>query len=181
VTTAAQRYRELAARVDAFFEKVRARHGADLACGRGCDACCRVRPSVTRVEADEVRAFVAAMPAAERAILADRAARASTDRCAALEADGACTVYDARPLVCRSHGLPIRLRDEPRLLPIVSACEKNFVRRGPDAADDDCILDQATLSTILHAVDAAHARELGLPPGERVDLAEALIDGARAR
>jgi Fe-S-cluster containining protein len=173
VTTAAERYRELAARVDAFFVKVRARHAADLACAPGCDACCRVRPTVTRVEADEVRALVASLAAAERERLVARAQAVDPERCAALDDDGRCAIYAARPLVCRSHGVPVRLRDE-RSLPVVSSCEKNFVLHGPGAADADCILDQQTLSTILHAIDAADARERGAKPGEREDLAAAI-------
>jgi hypothetical protein len=170
VITASERYRELAARVDAFFAKVRARHGADLACAPGCDDCCRVRPTVTRVEADAVRAHLATLPAADLERLAARALEPSDDRCVALDADGRCAIYAARPLVCRSHGVPVRMRDA-RSLPVVSSCHKNFVARGPEAADADCILDQETLSTVLHAVDVAHARERGLPPGAREDLA----------
>jgi Fe-S-cluster containining protein len=169
----AERYRELAVRVDAFFAKVLARHAADLACAPGCEACCHVRPTITPVEADEVRALLATLPAREREKLAARASEAQDDRCAALDDDGRCGVYAARPLVCRSHGVPVRFRDA-RSLPVVSACEKNFIARGPSAADPDCILDQETLSTILLAIDAAHARERGTQPGLREDLAEVL-------
>jgi hypothetical protein len=173
VTTPAERYVELAARVDAFFAKVLGRHRAEMACAPGCDACCHVRPTVTLVEADAVRAHLATLSAEERARIAARAAEPREDRCAALEDDGRCAVYAARPLVCRSHGVPVRLRDA-RSLPVVSACEKNFVARGPAAADADCILDQETLSTVLAAVDAAHARARGRPPGVREDLAAVL-------
>lgn len=163
--------------MDAFFAKVHARHRADMACAPGCDACCRVRPTVTPVEADAVRAHLATLPALERARLAARASEPRDDRCAALDDDGRCAVYAARPLVCRSHGVPVRLRDA-RSLPLVSSCEKNFVARGPAAADADCILDQETLSTVLAAVDAAYAREQGLPPGRREDLADVLREDA---
>jgi Fe-S-cluster containining protein len=177
MTTAAERYRELAARVDAFFAKVRARHEADMVCAPGCDACCRVRPTITRVEADEIRALVASLAAPERERLVARALAAGAGRCAALDDDGRCAVYAARPLVCRSHGVPVKLHELS--LPLVSSCEKNFVHRGPSAADVDCILDQETLSTILHAIDAAHALERGASPGEREDLA-AVISGRAA-
>jgi hypothetical protein len=174
MTTPADRYVELVGRVDAFFAKVLGRHRADMACAPGCDACCHVRPTVTLVEADAVRAHLATLPADERARIAARAAEPpDDDRCAALDDDGRCAVYAARPLVCRSHGVPVRLRDA-RSLPLVSSCEKNFVARGPAAADPDCILDQETLSTVLAAVDAAHARERGRPAGLREDLAAVL-------
>ena len=42
--------------------------------------------------------------------------------CPALGEDGACAIYDSRPLVCRTFGLP--LRDGPRF--IGDVCELNF-------------------------------------------------------
>ena len=170
MTSPLERYRELAARVDAFFARVRARHAGEMVCAAGCDSCCRTRPSVTGVEGAAIREHLAALAPGERARLREQARAAREDRCTALGPDGRCGIYAARPLVCRSHGVPVRTRDR-RSLPVVSSCEKNFVAHGPAAADADCILDQETLSTVLHAVDATHARETGAPAGERVDLA----------
>ncbi len=175
--TPLERYRELAARVDAFFARVTARHGHEMQCRPGCDACCRVHPGIPRGEAAEITALVRSLAPGARARLAARAEQPRDDRCPALEDDGRCAVYAARPLVCRSHGVPVRMRDA-RSLPVVSSCHLNFVARGPQAADADCVLDQETLSTILHAVDAAYAREAGVEPGERVELARAILSGA---
>jgi uncharacterized protein len=158
-------YRELCAKVDAFFTRVHLRHSADMQCRPGCDACCRQQLSVTPVEAEAVSELVRALPAEARASL--RVSRGS-DRCVALLDDGRCAVYDARPLVCRSHGVPVRTRGS-QALPIVSSCELNFTARGPAAADADCILDQETLSTLLLAVDAAFR---GGRAFERVALAD---------
>src|SRR5687767_9515719 len=167
------RYRELTAKVDAFFARVEARHGADLACAVGCSDCCHARLTITGIEAAAVTEAVVAMPDGERAVLGALARRPvdPTDpRCAALDDDGRCRVYAARPLVCRSHGVPIRTV-APGHLPVVTACEKNFTARGPAAAAADCILDQGTLSTVLLALDRAHAAADGRAGGERVDLA----------
>ena len=92
------------------------------------------------------------------------------DRCAGLDAAGRCRIYPARPLVCRSHGVPIRLRGA---LPVIQACHRNFTRIAPDP---DCVLDQATLSATLYAVDAAEAAEAGGDPTRRIDLAALLAD-----
>jgi hypothetical protein len=157
----ASRLRELYARLDAFFAGVHRKHAAAMECRAGCTDCCR-RFSVTSVEAALLAEAVAELDAPSRAALATRAA-APGDVCPALEADGRCAVYAARPAICRTHGLPIRFADpERRKLPVVSACEKNFggvdlATLGPD------VLDQETVSTILAAVEAAHAAELGEP------------------
>lgn len=159
------RYRELAAKVDAFFARVTARHGAEMRCAAGCSACCHDRLTITSVEADVLRAHVAAMSEPARAAL--RASLDRTDRCAALDDAGRCQVYDARPLVCRSHGVPIRTARGH--LPVITACHLNFTAAGPAAADPDCILDQTTLSATLLALDQLHGGD-----GSRVDLAEVL-------
>jgi Fe-S-cluster containining protein len=164
------RYPELAAKVDAFFARVQARHGDVMRCGSGCHHCCHVRLSITRVEADAIRAEVAGWTVEQRQALAANVAAAPADRCAALAPSGLCLIYAARPIVCRSHGAPIRMRDE-RSLPAVQACAENFTARGPAAADPDCILDQTTLSAMVLAVD----RDAG-HDGERIDLAAVLAD-----
>jgi hypothetical protein len=174
--SARERYRELCAKVDAFFARVHARHGDQMACRAGCDACCRTRLSVTRVEADEIRDAMAALPGEVARRLAARAEADAADRCPALEDDGRCAVYAARPLVCRSHGVPIKMRT-PGQLPVLGCCEKNFVAAGPAGADADCVLDQTTLSITLGAIAAAHARELGDTADARITLAHLLRGG----
>jgi Fe-S-cluster containining protein len=164
------RYPELAAKVDAFFARVQARHADDMRCGSGCHHCCHVRLSVTRVEADAIRAEIASWPADRKRALTANAAAAAADRCTALTPDGLCLIYAVRPIVCRSHGAPIRMRDE-RSLPVVQACHENFTAHGPAAADPDCIIDQTTLSAMVLAVD----RDAG-HDGERIDLAAVLAD-----
>jgi Fe-S-cluster containining protein len=165
---------ELTRKVDGFFARVAERHGTDMQCATGCSDCCHVRLTVTGVEAEAIRTLVTGWPDDRRR---DLAAAGPTDRCAALDAAGRCKIYDARPLVCRSHGVPIRLRQGG--LPVVQACHRNFTRTTPDP---DCILDQATLSATLLAVDAAEPRAASpegaraAAPGDRVELAGLLAD-----
>lgn len=161
------RYGELAAKVDGFFARAMARHGELMRCNSGCSHCCHVRLSITGVEAQAIRDEVVTWPAERRAALAANLAAAPVDHCSALDADGRCLVYAARPIVCRSHGAPIRLTQKS--LPIVTSCRENFRDQGPAAADPDCILDQATLSALTLAVD----RDVG-GDGSRFDLATVL-------
>ena len=160
------RYPEVAAKVDAFFQRVEQRHGSDLQCHTGCSDCCHTRLTVTRIEAQAIADEIAQWPAERRAALVANV-RASTDRCSALDGNGRCLIYSVRPLVCRSHGAPIRLREGS--LPVVRACFRNFPA-GPDKADADCILDQETLSAIVLAVNGGD--------DTRVDLAELLESAA---
>ena len=155
---------ELHAKVDAFFTRVESRHGGDMQCQTGCSDCCHARLTVTGVEAAAIRAELVSWDAPRRTALAANAAASLSDRCAALDPNGRCLIYAARPLVCRSHGAPIRLG--PGSLPVLPACGKNFLTTSPDA---DCVLDQGTLSTIVLAIDRMDGGD-----GTRIDLASLL-------
>lgn len=167
------RYRELAAKVDAFFARVHARHGDEMRCAAGCAACCQAGLTVTRVEADAIVERVGELDRAARARLRATLERGGA-RCAALDEAGRCQIYAARPIVCRSHGVPIRMRDA-RGLPVVDACALNFTARGAGGADADCVLDQTTLSTTLLAIDRAAGGD-----GARYDLVEVLAAALEA-
>jgi uncharacterized protein len=151
---------ELVAKIDAFFARVEARHGADMQCGSGCSDCCHVRLTITGVEAQAIRDEVASWPVERRRALAPSHSGGPADRCAALDDAGRCKVYAARPLVCRSHGVPVRLGG----LPVLPQCGHNFTRTQPAA---DCVLDQQTLSAILLAIDKAAGND-----GSRFELAD---------
>ncbi len=157
---------ELHAKVDGFFARVAARHGDDMQCATGCSDCCHVRLTVTQVEAAAIRELVAGWSPVQRAALA---ATGPEDRCAALDTDGRCKIYEARPIVCRSHGAPIRMRRDS--LPVIEACFRNFTASEPAP---DCVLDQETLSALTLAVD----RDAG-GTGDRVDLAGLVSELAR--
>jgi hypothetical protein len=167
-------YAELVSKVDAFVARVSERHASDLRCAPGCASCCHVRLTVCGVEAAAVRAHLASLGSAARAAIAHRAAWAPPDRCAALDEADRCAIYPARPLTCRSHGVPIRIRP-PGALPVITSCALNFTARGPQAADPDCVLDQDTLSTVLVALDRLYAPDQGsIASGEREVLATIL-------
>jgi hypothetical protein len=163
-------------KVDAFGERVDARMPGERACAEGCHDCCAPGLSVTTVEGEAIADFVERATPAQHARLREALRNAAGDRCAALDARGACAIYEARPLVCRSHGLPLRIAGPERRLPLVDACPKNFVGRDLDAIERDCVLDQATLSTMLAAIDAAFADASGVHRGLRAPLADLLVE-----
>ena len=152
---------EVTTKVDAFFARVLARHGEDMQCGTGCSDCCHARLTVTGVEARAIGRELATWDTERRSALAENAAAAPADRCAALDPGGRCLIYQVRPVVCRSHGAPIRLREGS--LPVVRSCFKNFTHVTPDP---DCVIDQETLSALVLAVDRTEGGD-----GARVDLA----------
>jgi uncharacterized protein len=176
----------LFAKIEAFFTAAEAREGDAITCHAGCDDCCRRRFTVTGIEAEVIREGLSALPEARREELAIRAREAASNVCPALDPDRRCAIYEHRPIICRTHGLPIRFTEPHggRSLPMLDACPKNFVGRDLDAVSPASVMDQTTLSTILGALDAAHAAETGRARGERVAIAELLanrIPGASIR
>ncbi len=169
----------LFAKIEAFFTAATAREGAALTCHAGCDDCCRRRFTVTGIEAAVIREGLAALPAERRQALAIRAREGDLDVCPALDGDGRCAIYAHRPVICRTHGLPLRFTElhGGRSLPMLDACPKNFVGQDLATVSPASVMDQTTLSTILGALDAADAAETGRVRGERVAIA-ALLEGS---
>ena len=136
----------LRSRVDAHFDAAVARTPDAFACRPGCDRCCHVRFSVFEVEAAPIRRALAELETADPA-LRQRIREQGNDPLAtacALLVDGRCSVYAERPLICRSHGLPIAVRD-------------------PDDPDGPLILDHCPLNfRDLHAGDIPRASVLVL-------------------
>jgi hypothetical protein len=168
-----ERLGELFTKLDVFFSQAKLHHGPAITCRAGCDDCCRRRFSVTSIEAAALLEAIDRLPLETRRVIQERASR-EEPACPLLAEDGHCEVYAERPAICRTHGLPIRFPPEPgvRSLPMIDACPKNFVGRDLTSLDGKGVLDQATASTILAALDAAYADTVGIPRGERVAIVE---------
>ncbi|MCA9661596.1 MAG: YkgJ family cysteine cluster protein, partial [Myxococcales bacterium] len=130
---------QLRARVDAHFDAAVARTPEAYACREGCDRCCHQRFSVFEVEAAPMREALTALGRRDPALRARVRAQAGDpghrDRCALL-VDGRCAVYSARPLICRSHGLPVAVDEEDGGLRL-DCCPLNFRGEGDDAVSPD--------------------------------------------
>lgn len=79
-------------------------HAARLNCKRGCSHCCVDEITVWNVEAENIRQNYAELLKAELPN--------TGGGCAFLDGAGACRIYESRPYVCRTQGLPLRWFDE---------------------------------------------------------------------
>ncbi len=158
-------YADLLAKVDASFAGIRARAAAAMTCASGCHQCCLPGLTVNAVEAAHLARHVAARPALHRRLVALAAADPhGGKRCQFLDAAGLCAVYEARPIVCRSHGAPLVLRtaagDKQK-----DVCPLNFTGESLDALPADLFLNLELLNTLLALIDSqfrgAPARAVG--------------------
>ena len=94
----------LYAEIDAQANVLTQIHGSRLVCRRGCSMCCVDDLTVFEVEAANIRQ-------AHQDLL-ETATPHATGACAFLDHEGACRIYENRPYVCRTQGLPLRWLDE---------------------------------------------------------------------
>ncbi|HVS30438.1 MAG TPA: YkgJ family cysteine cluster protein [Thermoanaerobaculia bacterium] len=139
-------YKEILSRADDFFGSVMRSQPQNLQCGRGCSLCCyglfeigsgdvpviaeglaRLHPARRRkiiraamnVIASSAHPNLRECSPAEKEEFFDRTASVP---CPSLSASGECQIYESRPLVCRTFGLPVKDGEEY----IGDVCELNF-------------------------------------------------------
>jgi uncharacterized protein len=165
-------YRQLVVKVDRFAAGVSERYAGQLACRRGCDACC-THIGVSAVEALALARAVSALPREEAEALRKRGALMREDAGCPLLEEGVCLLYDVRPIICRTQGLPLLVTEEEGRR--VDHCPLNF--QEVETISGVAVLDLETLNQALAAINLLCLRELadqGTELPERLPLADAL-------
>lgn len=113
-----QEYRQLRQDVDRQAERLSAMHAGQMRCQQKCTDCC-INLTVWPVE---FYAILEDVKAADIRLVFDMQAS-----CGFLK-EGLCQLYPFRPLICRTHGLPLVYLDDVQDEPVygVTFCEKNF-------------------------------------------------------
>ena len=151
-------------RVADHFAAANARSPGALSCRAGCSQCCRVRLGVFGVEAEPIAQALADLERDDPELRARVRAQADDpghEACALL-VDDRCTVYDARPMICRSHGLAVRVRDETSAR--IDVCPLNYTDVEPPAAS---VLELAAVEAPLSVLARMYE-----PDAERIELAD---------
>lgn len=166
-------YMQLAAKVAELCGRIEERCREHLACRQGCDSCCR-HLSLFWVEAVALAwALKQAEPTLAQTIRR-QAHEGVPDGPCPLLLGGGCLLYAARPLICRSHGLPLLLeRDGERR---IDYCPRNFQQA--TSLPPGALVNLETLNATLAAVNALFVQELfgaAGPAKERLSIAEALL------
>jgi Fe-S-cluster containining protein len=106
-------YQQLIEGVDDLTSQLNERYQAHLQCGAGCSGCCHHHLSVFAVEAAVLTEAIQALPEVQQARIRqqakdvqEREARGEHVACPLL-VDNLCSVYESRPLICRTQGLPL--------------------------------------------------------------------------
>ncbi len=168
-----ENYHHLVRKVDDLCGKIVKGFPGEIACCKGCDSCCR-HISVFWVEAVSMAVTVDDLPEHQAEFVRGRAQSATGDGACPLLHQGACLLYDRRPIICRTHGLPILTGEtSPRT---IDFCPRNFQRL--ETIPGSAIIDLDRLNDTLAAINALFMRRYfqgNLPRVERLTIADALL------
>ena len=169
-------YPQLLDKIQAFTSEIHAKHPDSYACKPGCAACCVAGIKVWRIEYDFIKA----------SRKTPSSTRNDGRNCPFLDENKRCTIYDARPIVCRLWGSPLFYNDAnnedgklsapknriERNDGILTCCSLNF-KGNPnldELAQSDALNVEIVLQT-LAAINHVYCKQNDLDPTERLLLA----------
>jgi len=154
-------YQKLVAEIDVQVAKLAtARFENVLQCRRGCDECC-MRFSVLPLEASVMTDIVGEYKYLDKV--------SGGDKCVFLSGS-LCRLYDARPIICRTQGLPLGYIDEVTESIEVSVCHLNFPENFSFTHEDLLYMDG--INQILAELNFQYCQSVSLDPERRFDLEE---------
>ena len=165
-------YRNLVSRIDALCRIIHETLKEQITCSEGCSTCC-TSFSIFPVEAAALNAALNDLPYEDSAAIRRHVVEhAGEDRCPLL-ADNSCILYAARPIICRTHGLPIVYTENQQRQ--VDSCPLNLQEFG--TLPGSAVIDLDRLNPMLVAVNALFLSKACVPDTltERLTIAEALI------
>jgi Fe-S-cluster containining protein len=115
------------------------RHAPHMNCRPGCSSCCTLS-SVLPVEAAVIRHALEKLDHSQRIIL--REGKGKTGEYCPLLVNGLCSIYRDRPIICRTHGIPVGYVDYQNEIIEVSACRKNFTGEHSFEKEDFLLMDE---------------------------------------
>lgn len=168
-----ENYQLLVRKVDDLCAKIVSEFAGEIVCSKGCDSCCR-HISVFWVEAVSMARALGDLPKDQADFVIGQARSATGEDACPLLHRGACLLYDQRPIICRTHGLPILTGEtSPRT---IDFCPRNFQQL--ESIPGSAVIDLDRLNDTLAAVNALFMRRYfkdNLPRTERLSVADALL------
>jgi Fe-S-cluster containining protein len=163
-----ENYLSLLGRVDELCSNTAERFDSQITCRPGCDACCR-HLSIFAVEAAAVKAALSALAEPDAALIRHKAGMTGAEDACPLLHDGLCLLYRARPIICRTHGLPLLITRDGTSG--VDFCPENF--QNLSSIPGSAVIDLDRLNAALTAINALFLQSH--PGPERMPLAQVLL------
>ncbi|MEO8209029.1 MAG: YkgJ family cysteine cluster protein [bacterium] len=137
------------------FERNVSKYGDKIKCRKGCSKCCSQIFKITFVDSFVIKKYMNSLSIEERNYLKEKAKKYLGEinselfknedffskpklPCPALNENGECMIYEARPVICRRFGPPIYDYKNPVK---IFACDLNF-EEGEEIVDTELIPNQ---------------------------------------
>ena len=114
-----------------FFDKISQKHSTQMECKKGCSKCCKTDISVFEIEATRISEWLTSQTEEEKKRLFALWSTPHQEGYCAFLYNDQCTIYEARPLICRTQGLPLYLTTEN----VLDYCPLNFTDGDPPKED----------------------------------------------
>jgi Fe-S-cluster containining protein len=139
-----QKFYDITHLIQAEFDRNLDIYGDKIQCRKGCSKCCSQIFRITKLDGWMITEHVKSLPEARRNELKQKAEEYQQGMaCPALGLEGECTIYEARPVICRRFGMPIYDYKNPVN---IHACELNF-KDGDEITDNELIPNQTEIGT----------------------------------
>ena len=160
-----ENYHRLINKVDQLCEGITTLLGDALSCHAGCSSCC-IAISIFPVEAAAlIEAAGQLPPELYHQLKQQLSCPVPGDRCPLL-VDDHCLLYQARPIICRTHGLPILITEEAGRR--MDVCPLNC--KGMERIPGEALIDLERLNSLLVSVNVLYLREFGIKLPDRIPL-----------
>lgn len=139
-----QQYQQLCQKVDERFNQLHKKFSAEMHCRRGCHQCCLPNLTISELERQQIQSFI------QEHQLHDKLEKLQQDdphegsRCAFLDAQGDCSIFPVRPIICRSHGAPALVNQQE-----LQYCELNFTGESAGSIKQGDWINIETLNLML--------------------------------
>ncbi|MCG8578998.1 MAG: YkgJ family cysteine cluster protein [Bacteroidales bacterium] len=154
-------YKELRDEIDYSTIKLWDEHHDNMACKKGCDKCC-LNFDVFPIEFDYIRKKVEEL---YPHVLEQDKPLEMGEKCFFLK-DHQCTIYEARPIICRTHGYPLLYMNEDGDQWELSHCELNFNKVDEDYFHEENCYAQDTFNSRLFMMNKEYIKSAHPAKGE---------------
>lgn len=114
-----------------FFDKIAQKYSSEMKCKAGCSKCCYTDISVFRVESERINEWFLFQDVSKQKELKDLWATKNEPGACCFLYEDKCSIYESRPVICRTQGAPLFLATEN----VLDYCPLNFESGDPSKED----------------------------------------------
>lgn len=140
-------YDELCRQVDDQVKMIKKANLSQINCRKGCSSCCHNRLYLFKIEFDRLKKAYLRLSQPLKTLIKKEADLKWQQGTCPLLVDGACSLYDIRPIICRTHGYPLQSKVRTKNQSQISVCELNF--QGTRSYNDEDLIDVDEVGMIL--------------------------------